>query len=218
LSPAAVGRGLEGHTVIACHPVFWGRLMNSDTVEITDEELAAVCARRGSPGYRVRAEAAFRALYDRHARRLLAFLGGRVGMDVLDDVSQDVWAKVWRTLPTGFRGGNFRAWVHQIARNTVVDQQRKRKTAPLPADADLIDRRQWDGARAAEADRRDALARCLQKLERANARVADLVRSRVAGESYDAYCGRTGVPAAKAYRAFHQAKARLQACVEQTSP
>ena len=135
--------------------------MNSDTVEITDEELAAVCARRGgSPGHRVRAEAAFRTLYDRHARRLLAFLGGRVGMDVLDDVSQDVWAKVWRTLPTGFRGGNFRAWVHQIARNVVIDQRRKRRSEPLPDEGSLIDHRQWDRARAAEADRRDALARC----------------------------------------------------------
>ena len=84
--------------------------------------------------------------------------------------------------------------------------------------ASLIDHRQWDSARSAEADRRDALARCLQKLERANARVADLVRCRVAGESYDAYCGRTGMPADKAYRAFHQAKAQLQACVEEASP
>jgi hypothetical protein len=42
--------------------------MSPDTVEITDEELAVVCARRGaSAQHRVRAEAAFRALYDRHA-------------------------------------------------------------------------------------------------------------------------------------------------------
>jgi RNA polymerase sigma factor (sigma-70 family) len=133
-------------------------------------------------------------------------------------VSQDVWAKVWRALPTGFRGGNFRAWVHHIARNAVIDQQRRRKTGPLPDDPGLVDRRQRGGAPAAEADRRDALARCLQKLERANPRAADLVRSRAAGESYDAYCERTGTPADKAYRAFHQAKARLQACVEQTPP
>jgi RNA polymerase sigma-70 factor (ECF subfamily) len=194
-------------------------MMSSDTVEITDDELAAVCARRDdSPHHRRLAETAFHTLYDRHAKRLLAFLGGRVGTAVLDDVNQDVWAKVWQTLPTGFRGGNFRAWVHQIARNMVIDQLRRRRSEPLPDDCDPIDHRQWDGARSVDADRRDALARCLQKLERLNARVADLVRSRVAGESYDAYCGRTGIPVDKAYRAFHQAKARLQACVEQTSP
>jgi DNA-directed RNA polymerase specialized sigma24 family protein len=125
---------------------------------------------------------------------------------------------VWQALPTGFRGGNFRAWVHQIARNLIIDQRRKRKPEPLPDEGSLIDYRQWETARYVEVDRRDALARCLQKLERANARVADLVRCRVSGESYDAYCNRTGMPADKAYRAFHQAKARLQACVEQTPP
>jgi RNA polymerase sigma factor (sigma-70 family) len=205
--------------MISSFPRIWCRMMNSDTVEITDDELAAVCARRdNSSNDRRLAEAAFHTLYDRHAKRLLAFLGGRVSMAVLDDVNQDVWAKVWQALPAGFRGGNFRAWVHQIARNVVIDHLRKRRSEPLPDEGNLMDHRQWDGARSVEADRRDALVRCLKKLERTNARVADLVRSRVAGESYDAYCARTGMPADKAYRAFHQAKAQLQACVEQTSP
>jgi RNA polymerase sigma factor (sigma-70 family) len=193
--------------------------MPSKTATISDEELAATCARRDdSPRHRRLAETAFHTLYDRHAKRLLAFLGGRVNMAMLDDVNQDVWAKVWRSLPTGFRGGNFRAWVHQIARNVVIDQLRKRRSEPLPDEGELIDHRQWDSARSIEADRHDALARCLQKLERANARVADLVRSRAAGESYDAYCRRTGISADRAYRVFHQAKAQLQACVEQASP
>lgn len=185
----------------------------------TDEELAATCARRDDSSHQRRlAETAFHTLYDRHAKRLLAFLGGRVDMAVLDDVNQDVWAKVWRSLPTGFRGGNFRAWVYQIARNVVIDQLRKKRPEPLADEGNLIDHRQWDSTSSVEAERRDALARCLQTLERVNARVADLVRSRVAGESYDAYCKRTGIPADKAYRAFHQAKAQLQACVEQASP
>ena len=45
-------------------------------------------------------------------------------------------------------------------------------------------------------------------------RVAGVKRLDEAGESYDAYCGRTGMSADKAYRAFHLAKAQLQACVE----
>jgi len=193
--------------------------MTSITAETTDEELAATCARRDdSPLHRRLAETAFHALYDRHARRLLAFLGGRIDLAALDDVTQDVWEKIWRTLPTGFRGGNFRAWIHQIARNVVIDHLRKRRCKQLRDESNLIDHRQWDTAHSVEADRRDALARCLEKLERANARVADLVRCRVAGESYDAYCGRTGISADMAYRAFHQAKAHLQACVERTSP
>jgi RNA polymerase sigma-70 factor (ECF subfamily) len=193
--------------------------MTSNSVETTDDELAAECGRRDESSIaREQAEAAFRALYDRHAKRLLAFLGGRVSTAMLDDIHQDVWAKVWQAVPNGFRGGNFRAWVHQIARNVVIDSQRKRQSVSLEEEGELIDHRQWDHAMSVEAERRDALARCLQKLERADAQVADLVRSRVAGESYDAYCGRTGMAADKAYRAFHQAKAQLQACVEQISP
>ncbi|MCE9562139.1 MAG: RNA polymerase sigma factor [Planctomycetes bacterium] len=191
--------------------------MTSDTVEIPDDELAATCARRDDSALaRSQAEAAFRTLYDRHAKRLLAFLSGRVNQAAIDDVHQDVWAKVWQGMPTQFTGGNFRAWVHQIARHVVIDHQRKRKSEPLADEANLIDHRQWD-ASLGDSDRREALARCLQKLEQANARVADLVRSRVAGESYEAYCGRTGIPQDKAYRAFHQAKAHLQACVEEST-
>jgi RNA polymerase sigma factor (sigma-70 family) len=193
--------------------------MNSKAVEVPDDQLAAACARRGeSPHSRRLSEAAFRTLYDRHSKRLLAFLGGRVRLAVLDDVHQDVWAKVWQAIPNGFRSGNFRAWVHQIARNVIIDHLRKRRHEPLADEGELIDHRHWDQTRAIEADRDDALARCLEKLERANPRVADLVRSRVGGETYDAFCARTGMPADKAYRTFHRAKAQLQACVEQISP
>lgn len=189
--------------------------MTENEVETPDDELAAACARRDeSPHARRLAEDAFRALYDRHARRLLAFLAGRVGRAALEDVHQEVWANVWRAVPTRFRGGDFRAWLHRIARNLVIDHQRRRTTEPLPADGRLIDRRQWDAERAGEPDRRAALTRCLQRLERADPRAAELVRSRAAGESYAAYCTRTGTPADKAYRAFHRARARLQACVE----
>jgi RNA polymerase sigma-70 factor, ECF subfamily len=192
--------------------------MNSNWVETPDDQLAAACARQGDAHARRLSHAAFRTLYDRHAKRLLAFLGGRVSMAVLDDLHQDVWAKAWQALPAGYRGGNFRAWIHQIARNVVIDHLRKRRHEPLADDGEVIDRRQWDRARAAEADRHDALARCLQKLEQASAQVADLVRSRAGGESYDAYRARTGIPADKAYRAFHRAKAQLQACVEGAAP
>jgi RNA polymerase sigma-70 factor (ECF subfamily) len=193
--------------------------MTEHEVETRDDELAAVCARRGeSPRARRLAEAAFRTLYDRHAKRLIAFLAGQVCRAALEDVHQEVWLKVWRAVPTRFRGGDFRAWLYQIARNRVIDERRKRMPEALTGEHQLIDGRQWEAARSIESDHRAALARCLRELEQANARLADLVRSRVSGESYEAYCGRTGIPADKAYRAFHQAKARLQACVEGKSP
>jgi RNA polymerase sigma factor (sigma-70 family) len=181
-----------------------------------DDELAAACAARDqSADARRRADAAFRHLYDRHAKRLLAFLGGRVNRAAVDDIHQDVWAKVWQALPTGFHGGNFRAWLHQVARNVVIDHQRKRTVEPLADEAGVVDHRHRHDD---DHDRHDALARCLERLASANAAAADLVRCRVGGESYDDYCQRTGMPADKAYRTFHQAKAQLQECVERGSP
>ncbi len=184
--------------------------------DTTDEDLAAACARRDSAPARRHAETAFRTLYDRHARRLLAFLGGRVDSVLVEDVHQDVWAKVWQATPTGFNGGNFRGWLFQIARNVVIDHQRKRKPEPLGDDANLVDHRQPSALHEIEAERRAVLAKCLERLERANAKVAELVRCRVAGESYDSICARTGTRPDKAYRVFHQAKAQLQACVEKS--
>ena len=32
-----------------------------------------------------------------------------------EDLHQKVWVRVWGHLPDGFRGGNFRAWLFQVA-------------------------------------------------------------------------------------------------------
>jgi RNA polymerase sigma-70 factor (ECF subfamily) len=182
----------------------------------TDEALAGRAANRDtSPAARSDAGDAFRELYDRHARRLLAFLAGRVNAAAVEDVAQDVWQKVWQSLPTAFRGGNFRSWLYTIARNCLTDHLRRKKAEAIPVEADLADHRHRPAdEELAEAELRVALARCLEKLERLDARLAELVRARVGGESYDDFCARTGMPADRAYRAFHHAKAQLQACVE----
>jgi RNA polymerase sigma-70 factor (ECF subfamily) len=183
-----------------------------DTDVETDEALAERASRRDDPRD---ARHAFGELYDRHARRLLAFLAGRVREAAVEDVAQDVWQKVWQALPTGFRGGSFRSWLYAIARNAITDHLRRRKADAMPEEANLADHRHRPAdEELAEAELRDALAHCLEKLERAEPRVAELVRARVGGESYDDFCARSGMAADKAYRAFHQAKAQLQACVE----
>lgn len=187
-----------------------------ETATASDEQLAATAAGRKDDRA---SRAAFTALYDRHARKLLAFLAGRLKAAAVEDTAQEVWQKVWHGLPSGFKGGNFRAWLYTVARNAVTDQLRRRQSEALPDGGELADHRTPGTDVLAEAELHDALRKCLEKLERANATVAELVRSRVGGESYDDFCSRSGMPADKAYRAFHQAKAQLQACVDkQVSP
>lgn len=71
--------------------------------------------------------AAFDELYKRHARELLAFLVARLkNLTDAEDVLQEVWVKVWKGRDT-YQQGNFRGWVFQIARTTLVDDRRRRE-------------------------------------------------------------------------------------------
>ena len=58
----------------------------------------------------------------------------------------------------------------------------------------------------------EILTRCLSRLQ---VELADLVRSRLSGESYDDICARLSLPPARAHKLFHTAKAQLTTCVEQ---
>src|SRR5262249_46401761 len=107
-----------------CHPPDRGAIcthnqsMNSPPPSAPSDEQLAVCLTPPRKSSAARdAEAAFQQLYQRHARPLLAFLAGRVRRDLLDDVHQTVWLRVWERTPERIEGGNFRAWLFQVARN-----------------------------------------------------------------------------------------------------
>lgn len=66
-------------------------------------------------------------LYQRQVYNLaLRMLGGS---DAAEDATQDAFFSAWRNL-SGFRGGNFRAWLLRIAANVCRDQLRKLKRHP----------------------------------------------------------------------------------------
>ena len=179
----------------------------------SDEELAAEIARRDASERAFRtARDAFEGLYHRHAPLLLAFLSSRVHASDRDDLHQDIWQRVWAFLPAQFQGGNFRAWLHQIARNAIIDLGRKKRPAHLGDPLTLVDGRS-DPARSLllEQERKDALERCLEALR---SELAALVRARLGGDSYTDICGRLGIRPEQAHKLFHQAKAQLKTCVE----
>jgi RNA polymerase sigma-70 factor, ECF subfamily len=179
----------------------------------SDEELAAIVALRQEPqGDWQAARQACEQLYLRHARRLLAFLSARVNRSDLEDIHQAVWERVWQRVPEGFHGGNFRAWLYQIARNYLIDMRRK-KTPSTPGDEALEVAGKDAGADVwiAEQERIAILQRCLSNL---NSEAASLVRARLSGESYDEICRRTGWKTERAHKLFHQAKQELQTCIQ----
>ena len=52
-----------------------------------------------------------------------------------EDVTQEVWIKVFRALPTFDRRSRFSTWLYRVTRNTCLDQLRAGKHRPVPVDA-----------------------------------------------------------------------------------
>lgn len=180
---------------------------------ITDERLAEwSAARDSSPANQQRAIAAFEELYRRHAGKLLGFLAARAKRSDIEDINQIIWKRVWESLPTGFHGGNFRAWLHQIARNQIIDHSRRKPVGTLgDADTDTAIVNYRPDETLLEQERMTILSRCLEKLEED---LRTLVRARLSGDSYDAVCVQLNLKPERAHKLFHEAKGRLTTCVE----
>ncbi len=78
---------------------------------------------------------AFRMLYERYARRVFAFLLGYTDEVALaEDLTQEVFLRVWKHLPRYREQGQFTAWVFRIARRLATDAHRRRRgEVPLSA-------------------------------------------------------------------------------------
>lgn len=184
---------------------------------VSDEQLATLVARRDeSATQHDAAQQAYGELYSRHARRLLAFLASRTPRSDLDDVSQEVWQRVWLNLPTQFHGGNFRAWLHQIARNHLIDRSRRKRPDALNEEIQYTDPNspRPDDV-LLDAERAAVLENCLQRL---GDKMEAVVRARLTGDEYDDICTRYSINPGQIYKLFHQAKAQLTTCVERTLP
>ena len=180
-----------------------------------DAALAARAAARG-PGRLADAQAAFEQLYRLHARPLVAFIASRVPSADADDLHQTVWAKAWERMPDQFDGGHVRGWLFQIARNLIIDRGRKKREDSADKIGDRPDPRlTGPSAGLEEDDDRRRLAACMDKLPTA---LRELVRGRLAGDDYETVAARLNIPAARAHRLFHDAKTKLEGCVQQADP
>ena len=73
-------------------------------------------------------EDAFALLVTRHLRMVYSFALRSAG-DGAEDIAQDTFLKVWKNLPRYEpRSAKFKTWLMRIARNTVVDYLRRKKS------------------------------------------------------------------------------------------
>jgi RNA polymerase sigma-70 factor (ECF subfamily) len=70
--------------------------------------------------------AAFGVLYDRYARAVYAFAAHALGRATADEVTQDVFVRVWQRAPQfDADRGSVPAWIMAIARHRIVDEIRR---------------------------------------------------------------------------------------------
>ena len=134
--------------------------------EQTDEQLAAVVARRGESDRAVRGWRRLRPALSQvcpltpglHCRAGLARRARGAAPGSL--------ARVWHHLPDQFRRSeSFRGWIYQIARNAILDHAKKHKAETLINPADVPDgRHRSDLDRLLDQEQMAVFWQCLEKL------------------------------------------------------
>jgi len=86
--------------------------------ELSDEELIRLCRRDNHQ--------AFTEIVDRYKHRVCWLVRRMVGSAEDEDLTQEVFLRVYQAIP-GFRGGStFRTWLYRIAHNLCVTELRRR--------------------------------------------------------------------------------------------
>ncbi len=75
---------------------------------------------------------AFTDLVERYSKPVFLF-AYRMSKDrdMATDIAQETFVKVWKKLPTFKPGAQFKTWIFTIARNTVIDYLRKKRSTPF---------------------------------------------------------------------------------------
>ena len=71
-------------------------------------------------------------LIERYLKLIYGFVYKNVGSSAdAEDITQEVFVKVWKNIKKFDQSKNFKPWIFQIAKNTSIDFLRKKKTIPF---------------------------------------------------------------------------------------
>lgn len=71
-------------------------------------------------------------LIGRYLKLIYGFVYKNVGSEAdAEDITQEVFVKVWKNLKKFDQKKNFKPWIFQIAKNTAIDYLRKKKSIPF---------------------------------------------------------------------------------------
>lgn len=98
---------------------------------------------------------AFSAIYEQYHRKVVAYAATLLGMDQAEDIAQEVFVKVGRSLRTLSDESKLTSWIYAITLNTVRDHARKRgpdvdRIEPIDDEADPVSQAQDTASRSPE--------------------------------------------------------------------
>ena len=79
----------------------------------------------------------FNTVYSAFYPRILRYLARLVGPDDAEDVSQEVFIKISRSL-SDYRGEGISSWVYRIATNAAMDRRRRASPIAIPAEEESL--------------------------------------------------------------------------------
>jgi RNA polymerase sigma-70 factor (ECF subfamily) len=111
-------------------------------------------------------------IYEKYRRKVVAYAARLLGADQAEDVAQEVFVKVGRSLGTLSDEAKLTSWIYAITLNTVRDHARKRaqhagRCKPIGADAEID-----DGAADPVSQARDTASRSPEQAAIRNEMVA----------------------------------------------
>ncbi|MGB2925162.1 MAG: sigma-70 family RNA polymerase sigma factor [Limnothrix sp.] len=104
--------------------------LSAEQSAVPDIELVRRCQGGDRPSFRV--------LYQRYHQKVRSTLFQLCGKELLDDLVQDVFLKVWQGLPKLRNPDYFATWLYRISWNVATDQRRrfaKRQTTSMDIEA-----------------------------------------------------------------------------------
>jgi len=152
-------------------------------------------------------DAAFEALYDRHAggvaRALASFAGP--DRDTLDDLAQEVFLRVVKGLPSYRPSHPFAHWLYTIALNVGRNHARRRAVV-VPVNPAAL-----DAVAGASGPADDEAAALMRRVERLPEPMRDVVSLRVGSDlSYGEIAELLGIPEGTARSRMHAAVRALR--------
>jgi RNA polymerase sigma-70 factor (ECF subfamily) len=156
--------------------------------------------------------AAFAALVESYRARLAYFLRKLLGGGEVDDLLQDVWYDVFRSLPRLQDAAAFPAWLYRVARDRAY--RRLRRSRPPTVSLDGVDPADPDEGPAYTAEDAARVHAGLDRLSPEHREV--LVLRFLEDMSYDDIARVVGCPGGTVRSRLHHARAALRRVLERS--